>query len=74
MKLNLKKLDDLVKELGDNAPAALFQDISLFNPANLKKNDQARPAGYGGTSTSLGNQGFEGDEADVIGKLAFSLQ
>ena len=66
MKLNLKKLDDLVENLGDNAPAALIQDLSMFDPANLRRIDQAKPAGYGHYTRLLG--GYTGDEADVIGK------
>ena len=68
MKLNLKKLDELVEKFGDNAPAALFQDASLFDPANLKKIDQAKPAGAGHFNRLMGLKSYEGDEADVIGK------
>ena len=68
MKLNLKKLDELVEKLGDNAPAALFQDASLFDPANLKKIDQPRPAGAWHFSRLMGVESYEGDEVDVIGK------
>ena len=68
MKLNLKKLDELVEKLGDNAPAALFQDASLFDPANLKKIDQPRPAGACHFSRLMGVESYEGDEVDVIGK------
>ena len=64
MKLNIKKLYKLLEKLGDNAPAALFQDASLFDPANLK-NDQPKPAGALHSSRLMG---YEGDEADVIGK------
>ena len=69
MKLSIKKLDELVEKLGDDAPAALFQDASSFDPANLKKIDQPRPAG---ALNSSGLMGVEGDEADVIGKLAYN--
>ena len=68
MKLSIKKLDELVEKLGDDAPAALFQDESLFDPANLKKIDQPRPAGAVHSSRSMGVESYEGDEADVIGK------
>ena len=40
MELNLEKLDDLVKNFGDKAPAALFQDASIFNQANLNTNEE----------------------------------
>ena len=68
MKLNLKKLDELIEKLGADAPAALFQDASLFNPASLKKIDQAKPAGAGHFNRLMGLKSYEGDEADVIGK------
>ena len=68
MKLNLKKLDELIEKLGADAPAALFQDASLFNPASLKKIDQARPAGANHYNRLIGLEKYEGYEADVIGK------
>ena len=68
MKLNLKKLNELVGKLGANAPAALFQDASKFDPASLKKVDQAKPAGAGHFNRLSGLESYEGDEADVVGK------
>ena len=67
MKLNLEKLDEFIKNHGNEAPSVLWVDASTFNPAKLP-NDEPRPAGAAGNHLSNGGLLNSNGDADVIGK------